>query len=216
MRPLGGCVRAFLVEGPVLHVGQYTASPGQQPAGDLSCSYRVAQMQISHFMRTDTQAYWPGAREAFLDVPEVRHLERAVPAVRRLQRTVEQAWKDGFDPVGAESIENETFNSEGLLMVKKEEKARKAAAKEAKAAEKEAKAAGKIVSTASGGIALNGTSIGHSILRMARNHLAATGAAVITAMATARARRSTAYSITAACLSISRTSRFWALQICGR
>ena len=162
VRPLGGCVRAFLVEGPVLHVGQYTASPGQQPAGDLSCSYRVAQMQISHFMRTDTQAYWPGAREAFLDVPEVRHLERAVPAVRRLQRIVEQAWKDGFDPVGAESIENETFNSEGLLMVKKEEKARKAAAKEAKAAEKEAKAAGKIVSTASGGIALNGTSIGHS------------------------------------------------------
>ena len=99
VKPAGGTVSAYVVHGPVLHIGQ---------AKDLSCAYRSAQMIISHMLHGDERR-WPGSREAFLDVPEVRADCRiAVPSVKRLQRAVEAAWKAGYDPVGAAQLDWQT------------------------------------------------------------------------------------------------------------
>jgi uncharacterized membrane protein YgcG len=99
VKPAGGTVSAYVVHGPVLHIGQ---------AKDLSCAYRSAQMIISHMLHGDERR-WPGSREAFLDVPEVRADCRiAVPSVKRLQRAVEAAWKAGYDQVGAAQLDSQT------------------------------------------------------------------------------------------------------------
>jgi hypothetical protein len=105
VKPCGGDVRACLVAGPVLHIGQFMGG------GDLSCAYRVLQMQLSHVLGRAPRS-WPGAHETFLDVPDVRcdaRTSRAVPSVARLQRTVEAAWHEGYDKVGAEQLEFKTL-----------------------------------------------------------------------------------------------------------
>lgn len=106
VRPAGGAVHAFVVNGPVLHIGQ---------AKDLSCAYRSAQMIISHMLRRDERA-WPGANECFIDVAEVRGNSIAVPSVKRLQRAVERAWQEGYDPVGAAQLDYLTAHPERLQM----------------------------------------------------------------------------------------------------
>ena len=86
----------------MLHVGQ---------AKDLSCAYRSMQMIISHMLQAG-ERFWPGAREAFIDVAELREMPGgcniALPSVRRLRRTLESAWIDGYDPAGAKHFEMQT------------------------------------------------------------------------------------------------------------
>ena len=102
VEPRGGSLSAYVVSGPVLHVGQ---------AKDLSCAYRSMQMIISHMLQAG-ERFWPGAREAFIDVAELREMPGgcniALPSVRRLRRTLESAWMDGYDPAGAKHFEMQT------------------------------------------------------------------------------------------------------------
>ena len=97
----GGSLSAVLVTGPVLHIAQ---------ANDQSCAYRSVQMLISKMLHGSGRKFeWPASRRIFLDAREARTSERSVPSVQRLQRTVEEAWRDGFDEEGARQLDFKTM-----------------------------------------------------------------------------------------------------------
>lgn len=100
----GGWLHSLVCAGPVLHLAQDRT--------DKSCAYRSAQMVISNMIaqQPSQQRQWPAARHVFLDVAATRRSARAVPSVRRLQRTIKEAWREGWDADGASQLAHTTMH----------------------------------------------------------------------------------------------------------
>lgn len=83
-------MQAWLIDGAVSH----SSSGATQ-----TCGYRCTQMLLSHVLSRDGDSGWPGSRSRLGPLP---------PSVDSLRRTLEEAWRAGYDPSGAEQLGHST------------------------------------------------------------------------------------------------------------
>ena len=72
-------------------------------------------MILSYMLHEKNRRLWPGVRETFMDEPEARATENLVPSVRRLQRSIHQAWRADYDPDGADQCKWTTWDKDGVV-----------------------------------------------------------------------------------------------------